>query len=98
TGAVIHTRGSAYPADSEAQIAVRVASRRYWMRINGGAWIGGGDPASDTTPTGILPGTGAIYIAASIDSRGTPDGTVQLPATPADVTGVVPPGFIAGGV
>ncbi len=95
SGASLHYAGSAYPDSSEVQIAVRVAARRYWMRINGGPWVGGGNPAADTTPTGTLPGTGAIYIAASIDSRGIAGGTARLPATSADVTGAVPAGFTA---
>lgn len=95
-GAALHYSGAAYPADSEVQIAVRAASRRYWMRVNGGPWVGGGNPAVDSTPTGTLPGTGAIYIAASIDSRGAANGTSRLPATSVDVTGAVPAGFSAG--
>ncbi len=94
-GGTLHTF-IAPPTSSEVQIAVRASARRYWMRINGGAWVGGGDPVADTTPTGVLPGTGVIYIAASIDSRGVPDGTALLPASPADVTGAVPAGFTAG--
>lgn len=94
-GATLHT-GSLYPATAEVQIAIRAASRRYWMRVNAGAWIGGGDPVADTAPTGTLPGTGAIYIAGSIDSRGVANGTIRLPATSADITGAVPAGFLPG--
>lgn len=96
SGASIHIAGAAYPDNSEVQIALIVATRRYWMRVNGGTWVGGGDPVTNTTPTGTLPGTGAIHICASLDARGTPNGTVTLPATPALVTGAVPAGFTAG--
>lgn len=95
TGAVLHYIG-ALSAASDVQIAVRSASRRYWMRVNGGAWIGGGDPVADTLPTGTLPGTAAIYIAGSVDSRGGTDGTIRLPTTSAGITGTVPAGFSSG--
>lgn len=94
-GAVLHYVGS-FSVASDVQIAVRAASRRYWMRVNDGAWIGGGNPATDTTPTGTLPGTGAIYIAGSIDSRSGTSGTIRLPTTSAGITGAVPAGFSSG--
>lgn len=96
SGAPLHYAGSEYPSNSDVQIAVRAVSRRYWIRVNGGSWVGGGNPATDTTPTGTLPGTGAIYIAGSIDPSGVPDGLITLPAVSSEVTGPTPAGFVVG--
>src|SRR5690606_40533481 len=46
-GSVIGSVGSLASPD-DIQIAVRVATRRIWIRQAGGAWVGGGDPAADT--------------------------------------------------
>lgn len=54
-----------------AQIAVRVASRRVWVRLNGGAWRSGGDPAADTAPSASLSGSDPIYAAACVANMGS---------------------------
>ena len=78
------------------QVAVRTASRRVWIRRNGGAWQGGGDPVADTTPTATIGGTGALFPAASLTRAGaTPSRYVQLHPDAASTTGAVPVGFTA---
>lgn len=96
-GTSIHMPG-ALTASVDIEVAVRVASRRIWLRRSGGAWIGGGDPAANTTPTGTLGGTGALYIAGSLDPRagGTANALIRLPTNPVGVTGVAPAGFTVG--
>lgn len=96
-GASIHTI-TALPVSAYLEVAVRVSSRRVWIRQSGGAWIGGGDPAANTTPTGTLGGTGALYIAGSLDPRtgGTANALIRLPTNPGDVTGAAPTGFTVG--
>lgn len=88
--------GSGSPAD--VQIAVRVATRRVWVRVNGGVWHGGGDPVADTSPTVTLSGTGAIYAQGTITRAGAAAGRyVDLHGTAATTTGAVPAGFTAAG-
>lgn len=48
--------GSSAAATAAAQgdvvcVAADLSLGRMWVRVNGGAWIGGGDPAANTTPT-----------------------------------------------
>jgi len=81
---------------TDIQVAVNATTRQFWMRAAGSGWVGGGDPATGASPIGTLPGTGAIYIVASVDSRGTANGTITLPATSALVTGTPPVGFAVG--
>lgn len=96
-GTSIHVPG-ALAASVGIEVAVRVASRRIWLRQSGGTWIGGGDPAANTTPTGTLGGTGALYIAGSLDSKaaGTANALIRLPTNPVGVTGSAPAGFTVG--
>lgn len=76
------------------EVAVNTANRRVWLRKNGGAWLGGGDPAAGTNPTATLTGSGAIYPAANIYVPGATTGrNVTLHTTAAETTGVVPAGF-----
>jgi hypothetical protein len=78
------------------QIAVRVATRRVWVRRDGNAWQGGGDPAADTNPSFTLSGTGAIYAVATLTKAGwTPSRYVEIHPDAASTTGVVPSGFTA---
>lgn len=46
--------------------AVRVGDARVWVRKNGNAWAGGGDPAADTTPHKTLAGSGALHLICNI--------------------------------
>jgi hypothetical protein len=78
------------------EVAVRVSTRRLWIRQNGGSWVGGGDPAADTTPTATLTGTGAIFPAAWVASSGaTAARYVEINPTAGTTTGTVPSGFTA---
>lgn len=81
-------------ATSDIQIAVRVTSRRCWVRRAGGGWVGGGDPALDTSPTYTLSGSGLIYPMGSIS--GVAGGAkITLHKDASQTTGVVPAGFTA---
>lgn len=79
-----------------AQIAIRVATRRVWIRRAGGAWAGGGDPVADTTPTATLTGSGALYVVGTVTKAGANASRyVELDIDAASTTGTVPSGFIA---
>lgn len=58
SGAYIHSIGDAPALASTdyVRIAMRLsgAGGRVWMARNAGAWVGGGDPAADTTPTALI--------------------------------------------
>lgn len=96
-GSVVGNLG-ALGTDSELQFAIRVASRRVWIRKPGGAWIGGGDPAADTTPTTTLGGTGDLYAVGTITRLGATSGHFcDLHPDAGSTTGDVPSGFTAAG-
>ena len=90
--------GLAVATMQDIEIAVRTSSRRVWIRRTGSAWIGGGDPVANTTPTYTLGGTGVIHVAGSLDARtgGTANALIRLPTNPVNVTGVAPAGFTVG--
>lgn len=94
-GSLIGSVGALSSPD-DIQIAVRVATRRIWIRQAGGAWVGGGDPAEDTSPTLTLGGSGDIYVAATVNkASATPDRYSQLHPDAGSTTGAVPSGFTA---
>lgn len=79
------------------EFAVRSASGTVWIRRAGGAWIGGGDPASDTTPTATLTGSGDICVVATIYRPSASSYRYVEIHRVADITGTPPSGFAAGG-
>lgn len=94
-GSVIGSVGALSSPD-DIQIAVRVATRRIWIRQAGGAWVGGGDPATDTSPTLTLGGSGDIYVAATVNkTSATPNRYSQIHPDAGSTTGAVPSGFTA---
>lgn len=94
-GGSVGSAGSLSNPDA-VEIAVDVDTRRVWVRQSGGGWVGGGNPATNTTPTYTLSGTGNIYPAAWISTTGTQATRTARLLTTAGVTpGVVPAGFTA---
>lgn len=85
-----------FDATPSITVRLRAAVRpngRIWLwsyDLNG--WVGGGNPATDTTPTIDLPGTGDMCFGAGVSAVGA---TVTL-IDPADYDGVPPAGFRAG--
>lgn len=78
------------------EIAVRAASRRVWIRANGGSWNGGGDPSADTSPTAVITGSGPLYLVTSIDRSGASSARfIDIAPDAASTTGAVPVGFTA---
>lgn len=78
------------------QFAVRVATRRVWIRRAGGTWLGGGDPVADTTPSATLAGSGLLYPSGSVTvDIATSHRWVEINPDPASTTGAVPSGFTA---
>ena len=76
------------------QFAVDLDNRRVWVKTFGAAgWMGGGDPAANTTPTFNLSGSAAVFPAAGLFSNGT-EVTANFGASA--FTGTVPSGFNAG--
>lgn len=94
-GSVVGNLG-AMGSESAVEFAIRVATRRIWVRKPGGAWIGGGDPAADTTPTTTLGGTGALYAVGTITKAGAVSGDFCVLHPDAGSTSGTPPaGFTA---
>jgi len=73
--------------------AVDSATRKVWVRVHGGAWVGGGDPALGTTPTATLTGSGGIFAMATPFHSGE---WSDLVSNPANMIGAAPSGFTAG--
>ena len=93
-GAVIGSGLGAQPVGvTRSEWAVDSATRNVWVRIHGGAWLLGGDPALGTTPTATLTGSGGIYAMAT---PYTNLWWVDLVSDPANMLGVAPSGFTAG--
>ena len=94
-GSIIGNLGSS--SDAQIQIAVDVSTRKVWVRRDGGAWLGGGDPAAGTSPTLTLPGSGDIYVAATLSANSSPNTNfyAKLARNASEVTGTVPSGFTA---
>lgn len=83
-------------APNQVEFAVDVATRKVWVRKGGGAWLGGGDPATGTSPTATLTGTGNIYPAFWVSDTGTLiNRFTTLNTEVSGTTGVVPSGFTA---
>lgn len=84
------------PDPGNVEVAVRVGTRRVWIRLSGGAWLGGGDPAADTTPTATLAGTGDIFPTAWVSSVSPTAGRyTDIHPTAGTTTGTAPSGFTA---
>lgn len=76
------------------EFAIRLTSRRVWVRRSGGSWVGGGDPAADTTPTVTLSGSADLHMAASLSRpAATSSRYAQLGNNSAATTGTAPSGF-----
>lgn len=94
-GATIGAGLGAQPVGvSRSEWAVDSATRKVWVRLHGGAWLGGGDPALGTSPTATLSGTGGIFAMATPFVGG--GWYVDLVSNPANMTGSAPSGFTAG--
>ena len=80
------------------EIAVDAGARAAWLRNSGGAWIGGGDPASGMSPTFTVSGSGPLYFAATVwvFTSGNATRGVWLHSDAANVTGTPPAGFAKG--
>src|SRR5690606_1649513 len=78
--------------------AVDAGARAAWLRNSGGAWIGGGDPASGMSPTFTVSGSGPLYFAATVwvFTSGNATRGVWLHSDAANVTGTPPAGFAKG--
>jgi hypothetical protein len=94
---VIGTIAGASPAAVEIAVRISGGDLRVWFRRNGGGWLGGGDPAADTSPTTtISSASGNVYLAASVTRSGASSGNyVEMHATAGTTTGTVPSGFTA---
>lgn len=79
-------------------ILVDQPTRKYWIAVAGtGAYIGGGNPVTGTTPTGTLGGTGSILLCAADDQGATISGKkVHMTGDPSGYTGIPVSGFTDG--
>jgi hypothetical protein len=59
--------GISYAVGDVVGLAIDVPNKRAWVRVNGGAWAGGGDPAAGTTPT-VWSFSGSVYVAATVQN------------------------------
>lgn len=97
----VYTNGAAIGAGLGAQPggvtrsewAIDATTRKIWVRLHGGGWLLGGDPALGTTPTATLTGSAGIFAMA------TPylaTWWIDLVSDPANMLGTAPAGFTAG--
>lgn len=79
------------------RVGVAVDGRKVWIRANGGAWYGGGDPALGTSPTATLSGTSALRVMGTSRNPNTASGDyITLCSAPSEITGTPPSGFSNG--
>jgi hypothetical protein len=93
-----NTAGGAVASGTEiaVEFAVRVSERKVWIRASGGAWVGGGDPAANTSPTWTLSGSDDLYACGTIERAGATSARyVRLHGTSGATTGTPPSGFTA---
>jgi len=76
-----------------AEMAIDPATRKVWIRNSGGSYLGGGDPETGSSPTFVVPGSGDIYVCASVYVYG---GILDLRSAPGDITGTAPSGYTVG--
>lgn len=87
------TTSTAYNSSSvRFGYAYEVSSGKVWIRINGGSWIGGGNPATGSTPTVTISGT--VYLVGSTYDTNTQSFTITSKTSQTDS---VPSGFTAIG-
>jgi len=108
SGAVYRFGASTISGTSTLTAAVEIAVRRVllsgttfqyrvWLRRSGGSWIGGGDPAADTSPThavSVATSTNYYCIGASLTRAGANSSRFALiHGDAASTTGTPPAGF-----
>lgn len=93
SGTVLGTLSGAVLGPS-MRLRFAVDGRKVWVGCVGqSTWVGGGDPASGTTPTYTMPGTNRLFPGGSINQTGS--ATVRYICDPAAFTGTLPAGFAA---
>lgn len=99
TGSAINMSSSTtlpYTSADVLSVAFKTSNKHVWVRKNGGAWAGGGDPAADTTPSGIATlgmNAGVQVVFAGENNSGTSDvATINATSSPAFS---IPSGFTA---
>lgn len=87
------------PIDVEYDIAVDTSTRRVWIRKTGGSWIGGGNPASGTTPTYTSPSSSSgLYFAGCFTAGDVPGTEYEITALLGDAAlGTPPSGYSVWG-
>ena len=93
-GAVVGNAGTNASATRRYYVAVKASTREVWVCLDGGAWVGGGDPAAGTSPTYTLGGSGDVYAAATASYL--VGAYVDLVSDPANFVGSAPAGFTPG--
>ncbi|HTK01943.1 MAG TPA: hypothetical protein VL522_20110, partial [Bordetella sp.] len=95
-GTVIGTIDAGALANSmRLRFAVDEATRTVWIGAVGQTgWVGGGNPATGTTPTYTMPGTARMFPGGSTNTGAT--ASVKHITDPALFTGAVPAGFSSG--
>ena len=76
-------------------MAVDVGAKKFWLRVNGGAWLSG-DPVAGTGG-GTYTLSGAVFPACAMNAGGPPTGWLFISGSTHNFAGAVPSGFSSWG-
>jgi hypothetical protein len=93
--------GRIVAAEDVIRIAADLDAGKLWMALNADAWVGGGDPATDTTPTATFT-PGDFFIGASAGNNVSFGPTTEpfkfnvlLHTAAVQMVHAIPTGFVA---
>lgn len=91
--------GMSFGIGDVAEIAVDTDTGKFWCRINGGTWKGGGDPSTDTTPTETYAtGGDTVYpVHVTDNAPAHSDYNVRLQGNASNQDDAAPSGFTPWG-
>jgi hypothetical protein len=87
------SNGSAVSASDTVRFAFDITGGKAWIAISAGAWIGGGDPETDTTPTRSGLAAATYYPTASYEAAGANYNTYEIAASAARCDYSLPAGY-----
>lgn len=91
------TSGPALAQGDVVRFAFDLTNHNIWMAVNAGAWVGGGDPTTGTTPTIATTATGTWYPTCSYESAGVNFNAYNLAGIVSRCTYTLPTGFVYWG-
>jgi hypothetical protein len=93
TGGVAVIAGPVLASGDRVGIAFNMLTQLFWARVNGAAWLGGGDPATAAGGVSFAAVAGPYFVAADFNNNNPQVCTVNFGATA--FTDAIPAGFLS---